>query len=143
MEEMTVERAIKILHPATSATEIAKIECHAGFAGKSTVVKEVDKACVIACETMERYLGKRESYIDQIRWERDIAVAQLDELGIGFGRKIILCKECALRGSKDCPMYFEEEIEYDDGDYIEYDYVEHDNTQDDWYCPKATLIEVE
>lgn len=26
--------------------------------------------------------------IDQIRWERDIAIEQLEELGIGFGQKI-------------------------------------------------------
>lgn len=26
--------------------------------------------------------------IDQIRWERDIAIEQLEELGIGFGEKI-------------------------------------------------------
>lgn len=29
-----------------------------------------------------------ESYIEQLRWERDVAISQLEELGIGFGEKI-------------------------------------------------------
>lgn len=29
-----------------------------------------------------------ESYIEQLRWERDVAIIQLEKLGIGFGEKI-------------------------------------------------------
>ena len=29
-----------------------------------------------------------DSYVKQLRWERDVAISQLEELGIGFGEKI-------------------------------------------------------
>ena len=29
-----------------------------------------------------------ERYVEQLRWERDVAISQLEELGIGFGEKI-------------------------------------------------------
>lgn len=29
-----------------------------------------------------------ESYVEQLRWERDVAISQLEELGIGFGEKV-------------------------------------------------------
>ena len=38
---------------------------------------------------------------DQVRWERDVAISQLEELGIGFGQKkpdmveVVRCKDCA------------------------------------------------
>lgn len=50
------------------------------------------------------------------------------------GQKIVRCKECANRTTADCPMYFEERIEWEEDGYIEVDYVEHDNTKDDYFC---------
>lgn len=41
--------------------------------------------------------------IEQFKWERDTAVAQLEELGIGFGQKkpdmvdVVRCKDCINR----------------------------------------------
>ena len=29
-----------------------------------------------------------DNYVEQLRWERDIAISQLERLGIGFGEKI-------------------------------------------------------
>ena len=29
-----------------------------------------------------------DSYIEQLRWERDVAISQLEELGVGFGEKV-------------------------------------------------------
>ena len=29
-----------------------------------------------------------DSYIEQLRWERDVAISQLEELGIEFGEKV-------------------------------------------------------
>lgn len=31
---------------------------------------------------------KTDAYVNQLRWERDVAISQLEELGIGFGEKI-------------------------------------------------------
>ena len=29
-----------------------------------------------------------DSYVEQLKWERDVAISQLEELGIGFGKKV-------------------------------------------------------
>jgi len=99
MKEMTIERAIEILHPDTTADAIAEIEYYAGFGGKQAVLREIDKACLLACDVMEKYLGKKESYISQIRWERDIAISQLNDYGVQFGEqadcvRVVRCKNC-------------------------------------------------
>ena len=47
-------------------------------------------------------------YIDQIRWERDIAIQQLKELGYSLGEKprtqpdIIRCKDCKRYDGRPC-----------------------------------------
>jgi len=99
MKEMTIERAIEILHPDTTAGAIAEIEYYAGFGGKQAVLREVDKACLLACDVMEKYLGKKTSYISQIRWERDIAISQLNDYGVQLGEqadcvRVVRCKNC-------------------------------------------------
>lgn len=44
----------------------------------------------------------------QYKWERDIAIAQLEELGIGFGQKkpdmveVVRCKDCKHWGTGYC-----------------------------------------
>ena len=50
-------------------------------------------------DVMEKYLGKKESYISQIRWERDIAVSQLEDYGVQLGEqadcvRVVRCKNC-------------------------------------------------
>ena len=60
------------------------------------------KALVMACEAL--------GAIDQTRWERDIAISQLEELGLGFGEKTDKVKEAiekqipkkAING--ECPV---------------------------------------
>lgn len=104
MKEMTIERAIEILHPDTTAGAIAEIEYYAGFGGKQAVLREVDKACLLACDVMEKYLGKKESYISQIMWERDIAISQLNDYGVQFGEqadcvRVVRCKDCKFQYS--------------------------------------------
>lgn len=47
--------------------------------------------------------------VEQFKWERDIAIAQLEELGIGFGEKVpdmvevVRCKDCKHWGIGCCP----------------------------------------
>lgn len=80
--------------------------------------------------------------VEQIMWERDMAIQQLNDLGIQFGEEVVRCKSCENRYTDDCPMYFEEWVDYyDDGDYLDTDIVYHDNTKDDWFCPMRKRME--
>lgn len=80
--------------------------------------------------------------LPQYKWERDIAVEQLDEYGIPFGAKkdddvvkVVRCKDCKHRHEDECPMYFEEQVDIDEGDgYYDTDYIFHDNSTDNGYC---------
>ena len=54
--------------------------------------------------------------------------------------KIIHCKNCKHRESNDCPMYYEEWIEIDEGDgYFDTDNIIHDWTTDEGFCYCAEL----
>ena len=79
--------------------------------------------------------------VEQIMWERDMAIQQLNDLGIQFGEEVVRCKNCENRCTDNCPMYFEEWVDYDDGDYLERDIIYHDNTKDDWFCPMRKRME--
>lgn len=45
---MTIEQAIRILAPGTSAEALAEIAYYAGFRGEETVAKTLDDACILA-----------------------------------------------------------------------------------------------
>ena len=54
--------------------------------------------------------------------------------------EIIHCKNCKHRESNDCPMYYEEWIEIDEGDgYFDADSIIHDWTTDEGFCHCAEL----
>jgi hypothetical protein len=58
--------------------------------------------------------------------------------------ELVRCKDCKHRGDDvHCPMYYEEEIEWDDDGYIEADYVPHDRTTDDGFCDRGERREGE
>lgn len=49
--------------------------------------------------------------------------------------EIVRCKDCKHRQEDECPMFFEEQIDIDEGDgYHDTDYIYHDYTRDDGYC---------
>lgn len=53
-------------------------------------------------------------------------------------QELVRCKECKHRGTDDCPMYFEEQVEWEeDGGYIERDTICHDYTEDDGFCDRG------
>ena len=52
-------------------------------------------------------------------------------------QSIVRCKECVHRLEYECPMYYVEEIPWDDDGYTEWDYVVHDNTCDEGFCHKG------
>lgn len=51
-EDMTIEEAIKILHPGTTK------EALLGY-GKEDAIKLVEEACILACECMEKQIEKK------------------------------------------------------------------------------------
>ena len=54
-EQMTIERAIQLLHPETTAAALAEIEYYHGFSGRTACVQAVSDACEFACEIMQDY----------------------------------------------------------------------------------------
>lgn len=56
---MTIEEAIKILHPDTTFETITEIEYYGGFKGKEKAMEAVNEACVLACEALEKQMPKK------------------------------------------------------------------------------------
>ena len=52
---MSIEEAIRILDPETSAEAITEIEYYAGF-NKDKSIEKVNEACVVACDIMREHL---------------------------------------------------------------------------------------
>lgn len=50
---------------------------------------------------------------------------------------LIRCKDCKHRREAECPMYHEEDVEWDDDGYIERETIYHDWTEDDGYCDRG------
>ena len=48
--------------------------------------------------------------------------------------EVVRCRDCQYRGDYGCPMYYEEDIEWDDDGYTEVDTIIHDRTTDDGFC---------
>lgn len=51
---MTIDEAIKILDPATTAAELAKLETYGKLIGTQAAIKATEDACLIAVEIMKR-----------------------------------------------------------------------------------------
>ena len=76
--------------------------------------------------------------VNQIKWERDMALAQLSDIGKGLGSKmddvakIVRCKNCKHKGiSYECRL---------DRDLEEYGSYRTDK-YDDWFCADGEEIE--
>lgn len=54
--KMSIEQAIRILHPDTTVAALAEIGYYAGFRSKEAELEAVNEACIVACEVMEKYL---------------------------------------------------------------------------------------
>lgn len=52
---MTIEQAIRILDPATTAEELATIEYYGGLHGREKMVAACDEACRVAVGIMRKY----------------------------------------------------------------------------------------
>lgn len=51
---MTIDDAIRILDPKTTAEALAEVEYYGGFSGQEAVIKAVEDACMIAIAALER-----------------------------------------------------------------------------------------
>ena len=56
---MTLEQAIRILDPATTAEELATIEYYGGLLGREKMVAACDEACRVAVQIMRKYLEEQ------------------------------------------------------------------------------------
>lgn len=71
------------------------------LAGNKEILEMIDNAPTIDAVSKGVY--------DQVCWERDVAIAQLEELGIGFGQKkpdmveVVRCKDCEHSEDHNCP----------------------------------------
>ena len=57
--------------------------------------------------------------------------------------EVVRCKDCQYRGDYGCPMYYEEDIEWDDDGYTEVDTIIHDLTTDYNFCSYGERKETE
>lgn len=56
---MTINQAIRILDPATTAEELATIEYYGGLHGREKMVAACDEACCVAVRIMRKYLEEQ------------------------------------------------------------------------------------
>ena len=56
---MTINQAIRILDPETTAEELAPIEYSGGLHGRETMVAACEEACRVAVRIMRKYLEEQ------------------------------------------------------------------------------------
>ena len=67
------------------------------LAGNKEILEMIDNAPTIDVVSV--------GVLEQYKWERDVAISQLEELGIGFGQKkpdmveVVRCKDCKYWGT--------------------------------------------
>lgn len=108
------------------------------------LVKEVCDAIMSGCDSHYDPETEDEVYNDIL--EVDAILKCNKEIRIALANlpsaepEIIHCKNCKHRESNDCPMYYEEWIEIDEGDgYFDTDNIIHDWTTDEGFCHCAEL----
>ena len=80
---------------------------------------------------------KRALLYDRNQWERGYIDGKMDGYHLR-DVEIVRCHDCKHRGTDDCPMYFEEQVEWEeDGGYIERDTIYHDYTEDGGFCDRG------
>lgn len=93
---MKTEEAIRLLHPDTTAEAIAEIEYKHGFRGKDAAINKINKACEMACKSLEKQIPKKPEKIEL----RKIDGTEIYYICPGCGLHIpytdipIYCKKC-------------------------------------------------
>ena len=115
---MDLHEAYEILHPDTTRQKLAEIEYYGGFAGQQKAIEAVNEACVVACEAiLELQLYKqfgdlkeiqcKHGAFEQVRYERDVALEQLKEIGCEFGQKMDEVRSAVEKQEAKKPTYVE------------------------------------
>ena len=65
------------------------------------------------------------------------SASEVEQLPTVDAVEVVRWKDCKHRGEYECPMYYEEEIEWDDDGYTEADWILHDRTTDDGFCDRG------
>ena len=56
---MTINQAIRILDPATTAKALGEIEYYGGLHGREKMVAACDEACRVAVQIMRKYMEEQ------------------------------------------------------------------------------------
>jgi hypothetical protein len=95
--------------------------------------EEIYKAVVSVGINVDKDELIRALQYDRRQYDKGYAAGKRDAIA-----DLVRCKDCKHRGEEGCcPMYFVDEIEWDDDGYIEVDYVPHDYTVDDGFCDRG------
>ena len=85
-EQMTIERAIRLLHPETTAEALAEIEYYHGFSGRTACVQAVSDACEFACKIMQEYKESGIQKLIDVRENKPEKNQRVIFIEIGDGR---------------------------------------------------------
>lgn len=113
MSEMSIEEAIRILDPETSADAIAEIEYYAGF-NKDKTIEKVNEACEVACKIMREHLEDIETMFKSKDSYNDLKQLSQDRvINLFFKMKKLFNKAC-----ERCDKLGKENIELMDLDKL-------------------------
>ena len=91
---MSIEEAIRILDPKTSADAIAEIEYYAGF-NRDKPIEKVDEACEVACDIMREHLKDVETmFSDNDSYEDLKQMSHEKVIDLFFKMKKLFNKAC-------------------------------------------------
>lgn len=88
---MTIDDAIRILDPKTTAEALAEVEYYGGFSGQETVIKAVEDACRIAIAAMER--------------QKQFPPGERLTKRLGDGQAVMNCENCG-RHERGCTAQY-------------------------------------
>lgn len=110
---MSIEEAIRILDPQTSADAITEIKYYAGF-NEENYIKKVEEACKLACDVMQKHLEDTEIMFSDINLYDGLNQFSQERLiGLFLKMKKLFNKAC-----ERCDKLEKENIELTDLDKL-------------------------
>lgn len=110
---MSIEEAIRILDPETSADAIAEIEYYAGF-NRDKPIEKVNEACEVACDVMREHLRDVETMFSDKECYEDLRQMPHEKVvDLFFKMKKLFNKAC-----ERCDKLEKENIELTDWDEL-------------------------
>ena len=95
---MTIEEAIKLLHPDTTGEGIMELEYYGGFEAKEKVIKAIEEACILACEALEKQIPKKPYDVDERKlnsfYYLDFRCPSCNKAIVGQRYRPNYCKHC-------------------------------------------------